>query len=145
MKKYYLSFIALFLASLSCAVVIAGPTNITLHKQAGCMCCDAHADILEKQGFHVDVIAHRDLNRFKLANNVPPEFAGCHTMMVDGYIVEGHVPGEIIARLITEKPGIRGISLPGMPSGTPGMPGNRTEALDVYVITDGEITVYDSF
>lgn len=124
---------------------VAEPVNMTLHKQAGCMCCDAHADILETQGFRVEVVSHRDLNQFKRANNISREFSGCHTMIVDDYIVEGHVPGDMIARLITEKPDIRGISLPGMPVGTPGMPGNRTEILDVYVITEGENVIYDRF
>lgn len=145
MRRLFISLITMVLLGGPAGVAGAGLVNMTLHKQAGCMCCDAHAEILETQGFEVEVISHQDLNRFKRANNIPREFAGCHTIFVDDYIVEGHVPGDMIARLITEKPDIRGISLPGMPVGSPGMPGERTKSLDVFVITDGEKVIYDSF
>ena len=99
--------------------------KITMHKQAGCMCCDKHGEILREQGFDVEYQIHDNLNFLKAELAIPRELAGCHTMVVGDYIVEGHVSGDIIARLLQEKPAIRGIALPGMPRGTPGMPGPR--------------------
>src|SRR3546814_13552984 len=68
---------------------------------------------------------------------VPERFYGCHTLAVDGYTVEGLVPIETITKLLTEKPKIRGISLPGMPVGAPGMPGRTNAPLIVYEIPQG--------
>ena len=109
------------------------------------MCCDRHAEILEQEGFDVDIKSLENLDLFKARLDIPREFMGCHTMLVDKYIVEGHVPGEFIHRLIEERPEILGISLPGMPTGTPGMPGERNELLDIYIIENEIMTTYDRF
>lgn len=67
---------------------------------------------------------------------------GCHTMIVDPYVVEGHVPARTIERLLRERPAIRGVSLPGMPAGSPGMSGQKTEPFVIYEISDGPPKVY---
>lgn len=133
------------LISLPLMVLAVEPVKLTMYKQAGCMCCDKHAELLEEQGFDVDLKTRDNVNFLKAELGIQPEFAGCHTMLVDDYIVEGHVPGNIIQRLLAEKPDIRGIALPGMPKGTPGMPGERDQLLDVYVMEDGQRKVYDRF
>ena len=69
-------------------------------------------------------------------NGVPEKLAGCHTMLIGGYVVEGHVPVGAINKLLTERPSIKGISLPGMPDGSPGMTGEKTEPLTIYEISD---------
>ena len=109
------------------------------------MCCDKHADILEQEGFDVEVRPLDNLDLLKADLDIPGEFRGCHTMFVGNYIVEGHVPGNFIHRLIEEEPDIRGISLPGMPTGTPGMPGERNELLDVYIIEKSKKTIFGRF
>ena len=101
--KYVLTSICLYISTFA----FAGEARITMYKQAGCMCCDKHADILEQEGFDVDIRPLDNLDLFKAKLGIPGEFAGCHTMLVGDYIVEGHVPGEMIHRLLEEKPDIR--------------------------------------
>ena len=138
-------YIVLFLLIFNQSNLFAEETLITMHKQAGCMCCDKHARLLEEQGYTVELKSHKNLDVFKTQLEIPDEFVGCHTMLVDDYIVEGHVPGSMIKKLLLEKPDIKGIALPGMPIGTPGMPGKRDTLLDVYVIQEGKRQVYDQF
>jgi hypothetical protein len=73
---------------------------------------------------------------------VPKALAGCHTMLIGGYVVEGHVPAGAIKKLPAERPGINGISLSGMPEGSPGMSGQKTEPFKIYEISDGEPKVF---
>jgi hypothetical protein len=73
---------------------------------------------------------------------VPEKLAGCHTTVIGPYVVEGHVPAGTIDRLLTERPNIRGISLPGMPAGSPGMSGQKTEPFVIYEIADGPPKIY---
>jgi hypothetical protein len=114
----------------------------TLHRTPSCGCCLGYADALKAAGFAVTVVDEEDLDAFKAANAVPEALGGCHSTMVGGYIVEGHVPVAIVKRLLDERPAIRGISLPGMPTGSPGMGGAKTEPFTVYEVTDGEPKVY---
>jgi hypothetical protein len=69
---------------------------------------------------------------------VPPELQSCHTAIIEGYVVEGHVPIDVVERLLAERPAIRGISLPGMPAGSPGMGGQKVDPFTIYQITDGD-------
>jgi hypothetical protein len=117
-------------------------TNATLYKQPFCGCCDGHADHLRENGYNVTVVQTNSLMSIKKKFGVPQALEGCHTTIVGGYVVEGHVPATIIRRLLKERPAIRGISLPGMPDGSPGMSGEKTEAFVIYEIGDGGSTVY---
>lgn len=120
--------------------VAAGETRTaTMYKPVQCGCCDEYARYLENHGFAVRVesIPDQQLETFKLMAAVPERFYGCHTLAVDGYVVEGLVPIDTLNKLLTEKPGIRGISLPGMPVGSPGMPGRKTADLVIYEIPEG--------
>jgi hypothetical protein len=83
-----------------------------------------------------------DLPLLHRQHGVPEPLVGCHTTLVDGYVVEGHVPVRSVLRLLTEKPAIKGISLPGMPAGSPGMFGEKTEPFTIYEIGDGPTKVY---
>src|SRR3546814_10765380 len=98
-----------------------------MYKPLQCGCCDEYAKYLEENGFKVNVesVPDRQFEIVKRMAEVPERFYGCHTLAVDGYTVEGLVPIETITKLLTEKPKIRGISLPGMPVGAPGMPGRQ--------------------
>lgn len=114
----------------------------TLHKNPNCGCCDVYAAHLEENGFTVAIENTTDLPSVSRAAGVPEQLAGCHTMFVGNYVVEGLVPADIVLRMLAEKPGIKGIALPGMPVGAPGMPGSKTGPLIVYAFGAGEPTVY---
>ena len=107
----------------------------TIYKPTQCGCCDEYATYLKKHGFTVDVISMPNPGLIKKMKGVPQGFEGCHTMMVDGYVVEGLVPINTLNKLLTEKPKIKGISLPGMPVGSPGMPGRKTAPLIIYELS----------
>jgi hypothetical protein len=118
------------------------PRTATLYKNPACACCETYADYLRENGFEVTVEATHDLPLLKRQHTVPAALEGCHTTLVDGYVVEGHVPVNTLIRLLTEKPAIKGISLPGMPAGSPGMFGEKTEPFTIYEIVDGFPKVY---
>lgn len=129
-------------------VLSSGPANAeppyaaTLYKNPQCSCCEAYADYLRENGFEVTVKPTHDLPLMKRQYGVPSELEGCHTTLVEGYVVEGHVPVNTIIRLLTEKPAIKGISLPGMPAGSPGMFGDKAGPFTIYEIGHGPIKVY---
>jgi len=131
---------ALFLATSTVLLplgALAQPMRVTLYKDPNCPCCEGHADYLNKNGFSVEIIPTTDLlAKFREAQ-VTSELNGCHLIMVDGYAVVGHVPVEAIRKLLTERPKIIGISIPGMPVGLPGMEGPRSGPIAVYEIVTG--------
>ena len=104
----------------------------TLYKQPYCSCCDGHADHLRANGYKVTVVQTGNMSQIKKKYGVRQEFEGCHTIVIGEYVVEGHVPATIIGKLLKERPAIRGISLPGMPDGSPGMSGTKREPFVVY-------------
>ncbi|MFD1788547.1 DUF411 domain-containing protein [Sphingomonas floccifaciens] len=119
--------LTLFAAALVSPVMAnAKVTSATMYKNPGCECCDGHAAALKRAGFDVKVVPTEKLAALKAKAGVPAELQGCHTMMVGGYAVEGHVPVAAVKRLLAEKPAVRGIALPGMPAGSPGMGGPKT-------------------
>lgn len=104
--------------------------------------CDVYAAHLEENGFSVILENTTDLRSISLAAGVPEQLAGCHTMFVGEYVVEGLVPANIVKRMLAEKPAIKGVALPGMPSGAPGMPGPKAGPLTVYAFGAGEPMIY---
>jgi hypothetical protein len=118
------------------------PKKATLYKNPQCGCCAEYARYLGQNGFDVQVVETLDLPSVKREHSVPATLEGCHTTLVDGYVIEGHVPADIVQRLLREKPAIKGISLPGMPMGSPGMGGEKTAPLTVYEISDTPDKVY---
>lgn len=138
-----LTFAALLATSLT--PVHAGEARkAILYKNPQCGCCEGYADYLRKNGFQVEVKPTNDLAEISRKAGVPGDFQGCHSMFIDGYVIDGHVPVKAVEKLLTERPAIAGISLPGMPMGSPGMVGDKTEPFTVYAITkDGkQPTVY---
>lgn len=113
-----------------------------LFKNPQCGCCDAYAEYLEQNGFQVTLQNTADMQSIKQEAGVPEPLVGCHTMLIDGYVVEGLVPLASLTRLLTEKPDIKGISLPGMPLGAPGMSGAKEGPFTIYEISDGPAKVY---
>ncbi len=106
----------------------------TLYKDPNCGCCQDYAEYLRQNGFELSVIPTEDLAGLRHEHGVPEELAGCHMTLIDGYVVEGHVPVAMINRLLGERPAIKGISLPGMPMGSPGMSGEKTGPFTVLEI-----------
>jgi hypothetical protein len=119
-----------------------GPRTATLYKNPQCGCCEGYADYLRANGFEVTVKPTHDLPLLHRQYGVPEPLVGCHTTLVDGYVVEGHVPINAVLRLLSERPNIKGISLPGMPAGSPGMFGEKTEPFTIYEIGDEPAEVY---
>jgi hypothetical protein len=115
---------------------------LTLIKDPNCGCCEGHASYLEAHGFKVTIEEAVDLNAVRAKYGVPEPMAGCHTILADDYVIEGHVPATAIKKLLAERPMIKGISLPGMPEGSPGMGGEKTAPFVVYVIQDGAPRVF---
>lgn len=105
-----------------------------LYKNPQCGCCEDYAKYLRRHGYKVEVIPTHDLNAIKEKHGVSESLSGCHTTLLGGYVVEGHVPVGTIERLLRERPRIRGISLPGMPQGSPGMTGRKNEPFTIYEI-----------
>lgn len=127
-------------ASATSAASAAGelPTVI-VHKTESCECCSVYEDHLEEVGIDVEVVIHDDIGALKDDLGVPLDQWSCHTNEVAGYFVEGHVPVEAITMLLAERPDIDGIALAGMPSGSPGMPGEQLEPFVVTTAVDGEV------
>ena len=113
----------------------AAPKNATLYKEPECSCCDRYADYLRQNGFSVKVIETDHLEQLNRAHMVSEGLEGCHTMVTGGYLIEGLVPVEVVNPLISEKPAIKGISLPGMPAGAPGMPGKKEGPFTIYELS----------
>ena len=122
---------------------LAGPIQATLYKNPYCSCCEEYAAYLRQNGFEVDVKTTNDLEGITLKAGVPEQLEGCHTMFVDGYVVVGHVSADVVRKLLTERPPIVGIAIPGMPAGVPGMGGQRTGPVPIYAVSkDKAPTVY---
>lgn len=108
-----------------------------------CGCCDIHADYTKRNtGMNMNIrkIDPYTLDSIKDELGVPSNVQTCHTTMIDDYFVEGHIPMEAINKLLAEKPDIRGIALPGMPSGSPGMPGRKTEDFVILAVNNDGTT-----
>ena len=128
--------------STSATAGMAIQASVVMHKNPGCECCDGHAAALRSAGWNVEVVPTGDLAALKKRAGVPDALQGCHTTMVGGYAVEGHVPVAAVQRMLKEKPAIRGIALPGMPSGSPGMAGPKTEPFRVLSFGAGGTKLY---
>jgi hypothetical protein len=97
------------------------PPKMVVTKDPTCGCCTAWVDHVRSAGFNVEVREAPEMNRVKVRLGVPQDLASCHTAEIGGYVIEGHVPADMIKRLLTEKPQAKGLAVPGMPSGSPGM------------------------
>ena len=118
--------------------------KVSVYKTPTCGCCQKWVAHLEENGFEVSTHDMADLRSIKLMAGVQPQYASCHTAIIDGYVVEGHVPASDIKRLLTERPNIVGISVPGMPIGSPGMEhGDNRENFTVITLEkDGTEKVF---
>ena len=99
---------------------------------------------MKKQGYSVEAVETKDMQGVKSENNIPGEMQSCHTMQIGNYFVEGHVPMAAVDKLLAEQPDIDGIAMPGMPPGSPGMPGLKTGDFVIYAVKDGEYSEFMS-
>lgn len=104
---------------------------VTVHKDPNCGCCTGWVQHLRDAGFTVRVEETSDLEPVRARLGVPPGLAACHTAQVNGYIVEGHVPAIAVRRLLSERPDVQGLAVPGMPVGSPGMEGGSPQSYTV--------------
>jgi hypothetical protein len=111
------------------------PIAITVYKSATCGCCVKWVDHLEAGGLSVKAVDVQNLAWVKKEYGVPDRLASCHTALVDGYVIEGHVPVEDVIRLLEERPDVVGLAVPKMPIGSPGMEGPNPEPYDVLAFT----------
>jgi hypothetical protein len=121
--------------------------EVVMYKNPNCGCCTKWAGHMNNNNFKVDERPTEELNKIKMENGISSELASCHTAFVGGYIVEGHVPAKDVQRLLDEKPEAIGITVPGMPAGSPGMEmeGRAAAKYDVLLIAkDGTTTVWAS-
>ena len=122
--------------------------EITVYRNASCGCCKGWIEHLKEHNFEVTDVTVDDVDSFKRQFNVPPQAASCHTAMVDGLVVEGHVPAQDIKAALTGDGDVRILTVPAMPSGTPGMdfPGAPSNDFHVYSIDDdGQAAVFNSY
>ena len=124
----------------------AGP-EITVYKSPTCGCCNKWVKHLEENGFEVKAKNVTDVIPYKIKYGVTPPLASCHTAVIDGYTIEGHVPASDIKRLLREKPAVQGLSVPQMPVGTPGMEqGSRKDPYQVISFDrDGRTGVFTDY
>ncbi|MDH5184391.1 MAG: DUF411 domain-containing protein [Gammaproteobacteria bacterium] len=144
MRRIFL-ILTIFLGFSACDSAPSGP-EITVYKSPTCGCCKKWITHLEDNGFDVTAKNVADVNPYKAENGLPPVLASCHTALVDGYVIEGHVPADDIKRLLKEKPAISGLAVPGMPTGSPGMEqGAHKDRYDVVAFDNkNQMSVYSS-
>lgn len=129
---------------------VTGPASgadavVTVYRSPTCGCCKAWEDHLREAGFTVESIETPAMDIVKAENGVPRPLQACHTALVDGYVVEGHVPADEIARMLRDRPDVRGLAVPGMPVGSPGMeiPGRPAQFYEVFAFSgDGSAEVW---
>ncbi|SHK47466.1 DUF411 domain-containing protein [Rhodothermus profundi] len=149
-KTYVLGFLlGAAVAAIGLAVyssqrgAIAQPT-LTVFKSPTCGCCSDWVTHMQNAGFKVRVEDVQDMATIKARFRVPYQLQSCHTALIEGYVIEGHVPARDVQRLLQEKPAVAGLAVPGMPVGSPGMEqGDRRDPYDVLTFTtDGQTQVY---
>ena len=128
------------------AEVAAAKPTVHVWKDPTCGCCAGWVEHLRAAGYPVEVEDTPDLGAVKRAKGIPRPLTSCHTATVDGYVIEGHVPADVIDRVLAERPDVAGLAVPGMPIGSPGMevPGQAPVHYEIVAFTSaGENNVYD--
>lgn len=125
----------------------SGNKNITVYRSPSCGCCGVWIEHMKKHGFQVTDIKTDDMEAIKQQHNLPLNLASCHTAIIDGYIMEGHIPADDIKRFLKQKPNFKGLTVPAMPLGTPGMEaGNRKQPFDVMAFnSNGTVEVFKHY
>ncbi|GAB1543561.1 DUF411 domain-containing protein [Scytonema sp. NUACC21] len=125
----------------------SGTQEITVYRSPYCSCCGGWVEHMQKHGFKIKDIKTDEIEAIKQKYNLPPQLASCHTAIVDGYVMEGHIPADNIKRLLKQKPNVAGLAVPGMPVGTPGMEmGSKKQPFAVMAFdSNGDVTVFQEY
>lgn len=126
----------LLLGAAASALVAGGAraaTQVVMHRSPTCGCCGLWAERLKNAGYALEIINETDMNAVKTRLGVPAGMASCHTALVEGYVIEGHVPPLAIDLLLQERPRAIGLAAPGMPGGSPGMEMAQKEVFQLYL------------
>ncbi len=128
-------------------VALEGTPEIRVYYSPTCGCCKEWLAHLDKHGFKVVALERHDMASVKRELGLPPKVASCHTAVIEGYLIEGHVPADDIKRLLRDRPALKGLSVPQMPVGTPGMEmGNRKDPFAVVSFDEaGNIGVFSQY
>ena len=136
-RKFYMALAATGAIAFATPIVFAQRIPVvTVYKSATCGCCKDWVKHLESNGFKVQSHDVTDLDRIKRNLGVKPKYASCHTAIADGYTIEGHVPAADVKRLLAERPQARGLAVPGMPGGSPGMESSPEQPYATLLIDD---------
>jgi hypothetical protein len=120
----------------------AGKTVFEVYYSPDCGCCGEYVDYLRFSGADTRAKPTENMQAVKERFNIPRQLWSCHTSIVEGYFVEGHVPLEAVGKLLNIRPAVDGIALPGMPAGSPGMGGVKTEPFTIYSSVNGVASVF---
>ncbi len=143
MKRTIPTLVLAAALSLAAPAAWADNAKVVVYKSPTCGCCTKWIDHLEENGIDVESQDVRDVSPIKRANGVPPRMTACHTALAGGYFIEGHVPAEDVKRLLKERPEIAGLTVPGMPIGSPGMEGPHPERYRVFAVgRDGKLSTF---
>ncbi|WP_309045501.1 DUF411 domain-containing protein [Marinobacter sediminicola] len=145
MKKQILGMALTATLGFSTPVLAAGAAqSIHVYKSPTCGCCTAWVDHMKNNGFDVETTDTHDMNRIKFEAGISRNLASCHTAFVGDYVIEGHVPAADVHQLIADAPKARGLAVPGMPAGSPGMEmGDRKDHYQVLMFNDkGQTKVF---
>lgn len=135
------------LLTLSLFSTAAVAAELTVYKSPYCGCCAAWADKMEDAGFKVTIVEQNNNDAINKKLGVTSDLVSCHTAVIEGYTIEGHVPSKDIKRLLNEKPAIAGLAVPGMPASSPGMdiPGNTDSYQVIAFNMDGKKEIYNQY
>ena len=122
--------------------IIVDGIQAKMYKSPSCGCCTGHAAELERRGYDVEIVESSNMNQIKSEHHIPGHLQSCHTVIIGDYFFEGHIPIDVINEFLEEQPDVDGLTLPGMPLGTPGMPGKKIAPYRIFSITDGVGTLY---
>ena len=134
--KFASSFVAIAALAAMTPPAFAEPIPAMMLKNPSCSCCETYVAYLEQNGFKVDIRPTNDLEQISATLGVLSDLQGCHTVEIEGYLVTGFVPVDAVNKMLAERPAIAGIALVGMPNGSPGMGGQKTETFTIQSFTD---------
>ncbi|GAA6622448.1 DUF411 domain-containing protein [Scytonema sp. NUACC26] len=151
---FILSIVVTGFAVITCATVAVaegkpslGTQEMTVYRSPSCGCCGGWVKHMQQNGFHIKDIKTDEIEAIKEKYNLPQELASCHTAIIDGYVMEGHIPANDIKQFLQQKPTLAGLAVPGMPVGTPGMEvGNKKQPFAVVAFDNkGEVKVFQEY
>jgi len=143
-KILFIAVVAMASTLLSACETTTQPKDeVVVYKSANCGCCSGWVKHMRDAGYRVETHNVSNLSAVKRRHNIPVEVETCHTALVGDYVVEGHVPSKTVDRLLANGPALDTIALPGMPPGSPGMPGRKNDVWTIYGVRNGQISVFE--